>query len=75
MTRDPHRENAELRQRLRDTEVRLRLLAGAVAAGDPGAAALARTLLAARLSGDGVSPWPPSTSVGEPEARPPSHKE
>lgn len=69
MSRDLARENTELRHRLRDTQIRLRLLAGAVAANDPGAAALARLLTGATIGSDGVSQRPPSSPSGEPEAR------
>jgi hypothetical protein len=79
MTRDTQRENIALRQRLRDTESRLRLLASAVLADDAGAQALARLLLTspdpARLDLDGVSPWPPSSHSGEPVARSDQHQE
>lgn len=72
MTRNPHAEAAELRQRLRDTDTRLRLLAAAVVAHDPGVESLARLLLGARMDTDGVSQRPPSTAPREPEAGTPS---
>jgi hypothetical protein len=68
VTRNPHAEAAELRARLRETQTRLRLLAAAVAAGDPGAQSLARLLLAGNLDVDGVSQRPPSILPREPEA-------
>lgn len=78
MTRDPNREAVELRQRLRDTEVRLRLLASAVVTQDPGAPTLARVLLGSvkmEMPGEpeapadiqSVSRWPdPSDSKDQP---------
>lgn len=60
MSRDLARENADLRTKLRDVQVRLRLLAGAVVAGDPGARELARMLLGGSMEADGVSQRPPS---------------
>ena len=68
MSRNPHAEAADLRQRLRDAETRLRLLAAAVAAGDPGAPTLARMLLGCSMYADGVSESPPSILTREPEA-------
>jgi len=75
VSRDLQRENVALRQRLRDTETRLRLLAAAVAADDVGARTLARMLLSGSLDTDGVSQWPPSITSGEPEARSLPHQE
>lgn len=69
MSREPARENADLRAKLRDVQVRLRLLAGAVVAGDPGARELARMLLGGTVDADGVSLRPPSPhDTCEPEA-------
>lgn len=68
MSRDQARENAALRARLRDTTLRLQLLAQAVAQGDDAAQPLARLLLAGTLEADGVSQVPPSTTTREPEA-------
>jgi len=70
VSRNPHAENAELRARLRDTELRLRLLAQAVAQGDPAAQPLAALLLGGNLTSDGASQRPPSTDTREPEAGP-----
>lgn len=74
MTRNPHAEAADLRQRLRDTETRLRLLAAAVVAHEPGVESLARLLLGPILEVDDVSQRPPSTEPREPEAGTPSQR-
>lgn len=71
MTRNPNAENAELRARLRDVQVRLDLLAHAILADPDTAAGLARLLLSdpsGKLTGDSASQVPPSPFTREPEA-------
>lgn len=68
MSRDQARENAELRNRLRDCQLRLSLLASCVLNGDPAAQAMARALTGATLGPDAVSQVPVSTITREPAA-------
>jgi len=58
-----------LRQRLRDTEARLRLLAAATLADIEAAQSLAALVLSGKLDSDGESLRPPSNLSGEPVAR------